>query len=241
MHENTFLHAFEKYSPSPSSVLDVACGPGVLAVKLYDMGYEVTGFDISTQMMALFKENRGDRNIELIVGDLFTYTPKKQYDAVCCRYVFSHYRNIYGLLKNLTKFVNEDGLIFFDCWYNDSIKNVARLTDKSYYSVYERIYGSLPSCSMAEMEKICDALNLEIVSITPLSLFHRNPYFANQMDIKLYDKYIGEFYCKNEVREFLKFLQEVSINRMPTDFAGNYLNVVRKKQPQTEGTTDVQG
>jgi SAM-dependent methyltransferase len=42
--------------PPPASVLDVGCGTGVLAARLADLGYEVTGLDPSEGMLTQLRE-----------------------------------------------------------------------------------------------------------------------------------------------------------------------------------------
>lgn len=58
-----------------STVLDVACGPGTLALRLAQHAAQVNGIDFSEAMLAIFHkkiEQAGHRNIQLHCGDAQT-------------------------------------------------------------------------------------------------------------------------------------------------------------------------
>jgi ubiquinone/menaquinone biosynthesis C-methylase UbiE len=58
-----------------STVLDVACGPGTLALRLAHHAAQVHGIDFSEAMLAIFRnkiEQAGHRNIALHCGDAQT-------------------------------------------------------------------------------------------------------------------------------------------------------------------------
>jgi len=66
--------AASKLKPN-STVLDVACGPGTLALRLAHQAAQVHGIDFSEAMLAVFRnkiEQAGHRNIALHCGDAQT-------------------------------------------------------------------------------------------------------------------------------------------------------------------------
>lgn len=66
--------AASKLKPN-ATVLDVACGPGTLALKLAQQAEKVHGIDFSEAMLAIFRnkiEQAGHRNIALHCGDAQT-------------------------------------------------------------------------------------------------------------------------------------------------------------------------
>ncbi|HEY6094847.1 MAG TPA: methyltransferase domain-containing protein [Gallionellaceae bacterium] len=66
--------AASKLKPN-STVLDVACGPGTLALRLAHQAAQVHGIDFSDAMLAIFRskiEQAGHRNIALHCGDAQT-------------------------------------------------------------------------------------------------------------------------------------------------------------------------
>lgn len=66
--------AASKLKPN-STVLDVACGPGTLALRLAQHAEQIHGIDFSESMLAVFRdkiERAGHRNIDLHCGDAQT-------------------------------------------------------------------------------------------------------------------------------------------------------------------------
>ena len=64
------------------SVLDVACGTGVLCRILQDGGIRSRGMDLSEGMIAIAREANPD--IPFDVADMITYRPQRQFDLVTC-------------------------------------------------------------------------------------------------------------------------------------------------------------
>jgi len=66
--------------------LDLACGSGRLAVKLIQEGYQVSGFDLSEEMLALADEHAHDAEVELplVQGNMLDLSELDQYDVVSC-------------------------------------------------------------------------------------------------------------------------------------------------------------
>jgi ubiquinone/menaquinone biosynthesis C-methylase UbiE len=60
-----------KYFPEGSHILDIGCGMGREAFALYDMGFKVTGIDISQPIVAKARQlaSESSRKIDLILTD----------------------------------------------------------------------------------------------------------------------------------------------------------------------------
>ena len=83
-YAETTMHAFEHYAEAAikarklkpgATVLDVACGPGTLALKLAHQAGKIHGIDFSSAMLAVFQkkiEQAGHKHIELHCGDAQT-------------------------------------------------------------------------------------------------------------------------------------------------------------------------
>ncbi|MDV7718791.1 methyltransferase domain-containing protein [Pediococcus ethanolidurans] len=66
--------------------LDLACGSGRLAVKLIQSGYQVSGFDLSEEMLALADEHAQEAGVTLplIQGNMLDLSELDQYDVISC-------------------------------------------------------------------------------------------------------------------------------------------------------------
>ncbi len=72
--------------PAGSRILDVGCGTGRHAVELARRGYQVTGVDISSGMLAEAEKaaREADVEVELIHADATRFTSGKLFDAALC-------------------------------------------------------------------------------------------------------------------------------------------------------------
>ncbi|MBD3335144.1 MAG: methyltransferase domain-containing protein [Candidatus Eisenbacteria bacterium] len=68
------------------SILDVGCGTGRHAIELAKRGYEVTGLDLSEEMLKQAEAGARAAGVELnlIHADAARFSPAKAYDAVIC-------------------------------------------------------------------------------------------------------------------------------------------------------------
>ncbi|WP_407857038.1 class I SAM-dependent DNA methyltransferase [Enterococcus hailinensis] len=69
-----------------NQIFELACGTGALAVEFAKAGYDVTGLDLSEEMLTL-ASNRSieeDVSINWVAGDMLDLTDLGQYQAVTC-------------------------------------------------------------------------------------------------------------------------------------------------------------
>ena len=72
--------------PLRSCILDVGCGTGRHAVELAKRGYQVTGVDISSGMLAEAKRTARQVQVDVawVHADAAKFTPTKKFDAAIC-------------------------------------------------------------------------------------------------------------------------------------------------------------
>jgi len=72
--------------PPGSRILDIGCGTGRHAVELARRGYQVTGVDISSGMLAEAEKAAREANVEVewIHADATRFTLDKRFDAAIC-------------------------------------------------------------------------------------------------------------------------------------------------------------
>lgn len=83
------------------SVLDVACGTGVLFHDYQMRNAKVTGIDISPEMVKKSKEKYPD--YEVICENAVTYDFNKQFDRIMVFNAYPHFENPEKLIENLLK------------------------------------------------------------------------------------------------------------------------------------------
>lgn len=83
------------------SVLDVACGTGVLFPDYQKRNAKVTGIDISPQMVKIAKEKCP--KYEIICDNAVTYDFGKQFDRIMIFNAYPHFENPEELIENLMK------------------------------------------------------------------------------------------------------------------------------------------
>lgn len=103
-----------------NQILELACGTGALAVEFAKNGFDVTGLDLSEEMLTLASDRgiQAETAINWVVGDMLDLTDIGKYQAVTCfsdslcymqnaAQVQQVFRGVYELLE-------EKGLFIFD-------------------------------------------------------------------------------------------------------------------------------
>lgn len=81
----------QKNCPGTERVLDLCCGTGEHAMKMTELGYQVTGIDLSKDMLAVAveKTEKAGYSIDFIHGDVNHFeTPTRFKAAYCLGYTF---------------------------------------------------------------------------------------------------------------------------------------------------------
>ncbi|MDQ0254327.1 ubiquinone/menaquinone biosynthesis C-methylase UbiE [Evansella vedderi] len=79
-----WLNFTRKFVSTGAKVLDLACGTGTLAIKFYEAGFNVTGVDISQDMLAVAEKKIREKQIpvRLFNGDMRNLSGFSDMDAV---------------------------------------------------------------------------------------------------------------------------------------------------------------
>lgn len=111
-------------------VLDLACGTGRLSKYLVDAGFNVTGIDLSSDMIRIAKrkmrETDVDTGVEFIVGDITDFNLDKKYGLVVSTFDSLNHLGDMGELANV--FANaydvliNDGVFIFDLNTENGLK-----------------------------------------------------------------------------------------------------------------------
>ena len=109
----------------PETLLDIGCGTGEHDALLSKLGYEVTGIDLSEDMIKIAKSNY--QGIDFYSMNSCEMNLDKQFDIVTSLFHVISYLNSNEQLSltfsNIEKHLNPSGLFVFDCWYGPCVLN----------------------------------------------------------------------------------------------------------------------
>ena len=93
------------------SVLDVACGTGVMFDYYLSRGVEsVIGIDISPEMAKIAAEKyAGNERIQVVCGDVEAFSFDRKFDRIVVYNAFPHFPHPKRLIKRLSELLTEDG------------------------------------------------------------------------------------------------------------------------------------
>lgn len=101
-------------------LLELACGSGTLAVQLAQAGFDVTGFDLSEEMLTLADEKvqSADVTLPLIQGDARTLDFTAEFDYVTCFddsiCYLTDLKAVTQVFENVAQALKPDGIFMFD-------------------------------------------------------------------------------------------------------------------------------
>ncbi|MDI3545095.1 MAG: hypothetical protein PWQ96_2396 [Clostridia bacterium] len=129
--ECDFLEAiFKKYQLHPKSILDLGCGTGGHALILAKRGYQVTGVDRSSEMLAIAKEkakNFGCK-IDFYEKSIQELSINKKFEVVIAMFAVMSYQtnnnDLFLACKTAKQHLKQGGIFIFDAW-----NGLAVLTD----------------------------------------------------------------------------------------------------------------
>lgn len=107
---------FKEYNIFPTTILDVACGTGVVSNILSNKGYKVSGFDLSEGMIKVAKENFP--NIDFTVQNAIDFSYDKKFDVAISLFDSLNYilnpNDLKSAFSNVFKHLSNRGYFIFD-------------------------------------------------------------------------------------------------------------------------------
>lgn len=94
-----------------SRVLDVACGTGVLIPDYISRGADVTGIDISPEMIKLAEQKYAGTGVRFICGDVEAADVGQDFDAIVVYNAFPHFPDPERLIAHLSGLLAEGGVL----------------------------------------------------------------------------------------------------------------------------------
>jgi 2-polyprenyl-3-methyl-5-hydroxy-6-metoxy-1,4-benzoquinol methylase len=132
----------DKYIYKYSEVLDIGCGPGNNAKLIYDADktVEITGIDLSPEMIEIAKKNAPDSEFE--VKDIRDITLDKQYDSIIASFCIVHLSDeeTNELIKTISKILKKNGTLFLSFMEGKDagLETTSFSEDELFFNYYER-------------------------------------------------------------------------------------------------------
>ena len=122
----------ELIPPDTKKLLDLGCGTGLELDCIYSRfpDLQVTGVDLSAQMLKKLQQKHGDKGIQLILQDYFLFEPEEDcFDVVITFQTLHHFtaekkRSVFRKIYNALK----PGGLYLECDYIASSQEIEELT-----------------------------------------------------------------------------------------------------------------
>ncbi|MGG1628843.1 class I SAM-dependent DNA methyltransferase [Rossellomorea sp. NRS-1567] len=144
------------YSIQGDSVLDIACGTGELSLRLVRDGYDVTGVDLSQDMLMVAQEKALEMNVKLNLfqQDMSKLDSLGEYDLITIFCDSLNYledeKDVENTFKSVYAHLKQDGLFLFDVHsiYKMTqifINQTFTLTDEHVSYIWDCFPGEVPN------------------------------------------------------------------------------------------------
>jgi SAM-dependent methyltransferase len=126
-----------KHRPDAITLLDLGCGTGRHALWFSGMGYEVTGVDLSEEMLTAARAQQISLNpqpstssascssLDFVRGDIRTVRLGRTFDVVISLFHVMSYQttndDLRAVFATAREHLNPGGLFIFDCWYGPAV------------------------------------------------------------------------------------------------------------------------
>ncbi len=121
----------QRHAPDARSLLEIGSGTGLHASRLAELGYDVTGIDMSTGMLEAAEARRAALDpgiasrLKFTAGDARTFRLGKKFDAVISLFHVMSYQtsneDLASALASAREHLNDRGVFIFDCWYGPAV------------------------------------------------------------------------------------------------------------------------
>jgi SAM-dependent methyltransferase len=120
--------AFRRHATSPvRSVIDLGCGTGNHALRLARRGYNVTGIDISAEMLRKAYKKLDDATlpVDFRQGDVRYFDADATFDAALLMFAVLGYQHddddVLETFRNIRRHLRPGGLLAFDAWHGPGV------------------------------------------------------------------------------------------------------------------------
>jgi len=125
--ETKYVHnLIQSQSPGARTVLNLGCGSGRHDRCLADLGYIVTGVDLSEEMLVVARQAAEKSAVlDYVQGDVRSVRLGKTFDVVISLFHVMSYQisndDLMGAYKTAHAHLRPGGTFIFDCWYGPGV------------------------------------------------------------------------------------------------------------------------
>ncbi|QQY80360.1 methyltransferase family protein [Keratinibaculum paraultunense] len=110
---------FNEFNYKPKNILEMACGTGNLTYYLANTGYDLTCFDISSDMLSIaYNKLNKFKNVKLLNQDMVDFHINENFDVIISACDSINYieneKNLLNTFKNVKKHLKPGGMFIFD-------------------------------------------------------------------------------------------------------------------------------
>lgn len=137
---------FAMYSEKPKKMLDLACGTGLITIPLAKAGYEITGLDLSAEMLALASKKAENEKVKLRLSEqnIALFDAGGYFDGVICSFDGINYltspKDVLSCFASVKETLSENGLFIFDVSTPYKYENI--LADNAFVYEYDDLFLS---------------------------------------------------------------------------------------------------
>jgi ubiquinone/menaquinone biosynthesis C-methylase UbiE len=154
--------------PRDARVLEVATGPGHVAMAFAAVCREVVGIDLTDAPLKIAEKMRSERgitNVSFQKGDVESRLPFEEgvFDVVVCRFAIHHFAEPEKVIAEMARVCRTDGLVAIE----DLIAS-EQPERAAYYNEFERLRDTshTSALAMSELVRMMGAAGLEILRFT---------------------------------------------------------------------------
>ncbi|KAJ4709015.1 (S)-coclaurine N-methyltransferase-like [Melia azedarach] len=136
------------------TVLDAGCGWGSLSLYIAQKysTCKITGICNSKTQKTFIDEQcqaLGLQNVEIIVADISTFEIEASYDRIFSIGMFEHMKNYRKLLKKISKWMKEDGILFVEYFCHKTFAyHFEKTNEDDWITNYFFTGGTMPSANL---------------------------------------------------------------------------------------------
>jgi 2-polyprenyl-6-hydroxyphenyl methylase/3-demethylubiquinone-9 3-methyltransferase len=119
-----FTEAVQNTTKVPAKILDFGCGPGIIAMQLGRLGYDVVGLDGSAEMVHMSQsrtDKEGLKNVRFAHSEAGAALPRQEFDTIVCSSVVEYVPEDMALISNLVASLKPNGYLLMSVPHTTSL------------------------------------------------------------------------------------------------------------------------